>query len=104
MGQNFAETALLAIGSGLNSLGSILLAGWTDFQPESSNGELFYAFFIKTGFSSCLEAGWLAGLAAGWLAADLVMIFLHPYLAPAVNIEMGERGACWIEQNKIRLP
>ena len=44
MGKNSAETALLAIGSGLNSLGSILLAGWTDFQPESSDGELFLHF------------------------------------------------------------
>ena len=60
MGQNFAETALLAIGSGLNSLGSILLAGWTDFQPESFDGELFYAFFYQNRFQLLLGS-WLAG-------------------------------------------
>ena len=68
MGQNSAETALLAIGSGLNSLGSILLAGWTDFQPESFDGELFYASFYQSQFQILLGswlAGWLLGACAG---------------------------------------
>ena len=68
MGQNSAETLFLAIASGLNSLRSILLAGWTDFQPESSDGELFYAFFYQNRFQLLLGswlAGWMLGTRAG---------------------------------------
>ena len=32
------------------------------------------------------------------------MIFFRTRLAWAINIEVGERGGSWIEENKFRLP